>query len=112
MKYTNTCDGSKEGIGSRNGMMHKVAAKSKSKAVRMLIIKVFGYVFSLGPAVVFAMLRSYGVPNQAPFGTMLLVNWMVDCATSTRSLANPLIYAYYNKDFRTELLRLLGRKRD
>lgn len=97
---------------SRNAMMHKVAARSKSKAVRMLITTVFGYVFSLSPAVVFALLRSYGVLNQTPFGTMLLVNWMVDFATSTRSLANPLIYAYYNKDFRTELLRLLCRKSD
>ncbi|XP_078352215.1 neuropeptide FF receptor 2-like [Oculina patagonica] len=47
-----------------NGMMHQVAARSKSKAVRMLIITVLGYVLSLGPAVVLAMLRSYGVLNK------------------------------------------------
>ncbi|KAL9987446.1 hypothetical protein ACROYT_G001759 [Oculina patagonica] len=70
--------------------MHKVAARSKS----------IGYVLSLGPAVVFAMLRSYGALNETPFSTLLLVSSMVDIATYTSSLANPLIYAYYNKDFR------------
>ena len=95
-----------------NGMMQQVAARSKSKAVRMLVITVFGYVLSLGPAVVLAMLRSYGVLNEAPFGVMLLVSWMVDFASYTSSLGNPLIYAYYNGDFRKELLRLFRRRND
>ena len=34
---------------SNSGMMHKMAARSKFKAVRMLVITVFGYVLSLGP---------------------------------------------------------------
>ena len=93
-----------------NGMMHQVAARSKSKAVRMLIITVFGYVLSLGPAVVIAMLRSYGVFNEAPFGIMLLVSWIVQFITYTSSLANPLIYAHYNGDFRKELLRIFRRR--
>ena len=89
-----------------NGMMHQVAARSKSKAIRMLIIIVFGYVVSLGPSVVLAMLRSYGVLNETSFSVMLLVSWMVDFASYTSSLGNPLIYAYYNGDFRKELLRV------
>ena len=93
-----------------NGMMHQVAARSKSKAVRMLIITVFGYVLSLGPAVVLVMVRSYGVFNKTPSGVLLLVTWMVDFATYTSSLGNPLIYAYYNGDFRKELLRIFRRK--
>ena len=93
-----------------NGMMNQVAAKSKSKAVRMLIVTVFGYALSLGPAVVFAMVRSYGALNDTSFGVMLLVSGMVDFASYTSSLGNPLIYAYYNGDFRTELLRIFRRR--
>jgi len=60
---------------------------------------------SLGPAAVLAMLRSYGVFNKSSFNVMLLVNWMVDLAIYTSSLANPLIFAYYNGDFRKEIVR-------
>ena len=95
-----------------NGMMHKVAARSKSKAVRMLIITVIGYVLSLGPAVVFSTLRSYGVLNENSIGVMLLANWLVDFATYLSSLGNPLIYAYYSKDFRNELFQLRCCKKD
>ena len=94
---------------SNNGMMHQVAARSKSKAVRMLVITVFGYVLSLGPAVLLSMLRSHGVLNESPFRVLLLVTGMVDFAAYTSSLGNPLIYAYYNGDFRKELLRIFRR---
>lgn len=40
----------------KNGMMHKVAVRSTSKAIRMLIITVLGYMISLGPRVVVAVL--------------------------------------------------------
>lgn len=95
---------------SSNGMMNKMAARSKAKAVRMLIITVTGYVLSLGPAVVLAMLRSYGIFNNTPFGVMLLVSWSVEFATYTSSLGNPLIYAYYNADFRKEIIRLICKR--
>ena len=95
---------------SNNGMMHKVAARSKSKAVRMLIVIIFAYVFSLGPAVVFGMLRSYGMFNNTSFDVLLLVSWMIELAAYTSSLGNPLIYAYYNGDFRKELLGLLRKR--
>ena len=93
-----------------SGMMNHVAAKSKSKAVRMLIVTVFGYVLSLGPAVVFAMVRSYGALNETSFRVMLLISGIVDFASYTSSLGNPLIYAYYNRDFRKELLRTFRRR--
>ena len=93
-----------------NGMMQQVAARSKSKAVRMLVITVFGYVLSLGPAAVLAMFRSYGALNSTSFDVMLLVSWMVEFATYTSSLGNPLIYAYYNGDFRKEIIRLFRRR--
>ena len=93
-----------------NRMMHQIAVRSKSKAVRMLIITVFGYVLSLGPAAVLAMLRSYGAFNNSSFDVMLLVSWMVDLATYTSSLGNPLIYAYYNGDFRKEVVRLFCKR--
>ena len=94
-----------------NGEMQQVVARSKSKAVRMLIITVIGYVLSIGPAVVLAMLRSYGALNSASFDVMLLVSWMVEFATYTCSLGNPLIYAYYNGDFRREIIRLFRRRK-
>ena len=96
---------------SKNGMMSHVAAKSRSKAVRMLIITVFGYALSLGPAGVFAMLRSFGALNSKSFDCLLLVSWMVDLATYTSSLANPLIYAYYNGAFRQEINRLFCKRK-
>ena len=96
---------------SNNGMMHTVAARSKSKAIRMLVMIVFGYILTLGPSVVFAMLRSYGVINNTSFDVMLLVSCLVEFATYTSSLVNPLIYAYYNGDFRKELVRLLPKKK-
>lgn len=95
----------------KSGMMCQVAVKSKSNAVRMLIITVFGYVLSPGPAAVLAMLRPFGILNSKSFGCLLLVSWMVDAATYTSSLANPLIYAYYNGAFRQEINRLLCKRK-
>lgn len=95
----------------KSGMMSHVAAKSRSNAVRMLIITVFGYVLSLGPAAVFAMLRSFGALNSKSFGCLLLVSWMVDIPTCTSSLANPLIYAYYYGAFRQEINRLFCKRK-
>ena len=95
-----------------NGMMHKVAARSKCKAVRMLIVTVSGYVLSICPAVVFAILRSFGILNNASLKVILLANELVGFATYTSSLGNPLIYGYYNKDFRRELSRLFCRRKD
>ncbi|XP_020609961.1 neuropeptide FF receptor 1-like [Orbicella faveolata] len=94
----------------KSGMMSQVVAKSKSNAVRMLTITVFGYALSLGPAVVLAMLRSYGTLNSKSFDCLLLVSWMVDFATYTSSLANPLIYAYNNRAFRQEINRLFCKR--
>ena len=95
---------------SHNGMMNKLAARSKTKAVHMLIVIVIAYVLSLGPAVIFSVLRSYGVFNNTSFDVMLLVNWVVEFATHTSSLGNPLIYAYYNGDFRKELIGLFRKR--
>lgn len=92
--------------------MHKVAARSKCKAVRMLMITVSGYVLSVGPAAVFAMLRSFGIFNNASFEVILIANELVGLATYTSSLGNPLIYGYYNKDFRRELSRLFCKRKD
>ena len=96
---------------SNKGKMHKVATRSRTKAVRMLVMIVVGYVLTLGPSVVFAMLRSYGLLNNASFDVMLLVSWVVEFATYTSSLANPLIYAHYNGEFRKELVRLIPKKK-
>ena len=96
---------------SKSGMMSQVSAKSKSNAVRMLIITVFGYVVSLGPAAILAMLRSFGTLNGKSFDSLLLVSWMADFATYTSSLANPLIYAYYNMAFRQEINRLFWKRK-
>ena len=59
---------------SNNGIMHKVAARSKSKAVRMLVLAVFGYTLSLGPAWLFAILRSYGNHNNTSFHQLFAVS--------------------------------------
>ena len=88
-----------------NGMMHKVAARSKSKAVRMLILAVIGYALSLGPGALLAMLRSYGNLNNTSFYQKFAVSWMVEIVQLTSSLGNPIIYAYYNGDFRKELVK-------
>ena len=93
-------------------MMTKLEARSKTKSVRMPIVIVFAYVLSLGPAVILVMLRSYGVFNNTSFDVMLLVNWVVEFATYTSSLGNPLIYAYYNGDFRKELIRMFCKRKD
>ena len=95
---------------SNNGMMHKVAARSKSKAVRMLIIIVFGYLLSLGPAALFSMLRSYGILRSMSFRDMLTVSWVIELVTLTSSLGNPIIYSYYNGVFRKELAKFFCRK--
>lgn len=96
----------------KNGMMHKVAVRSTSKAIRMLIITVCGYMFSLGPGVVVAVSRSYGIFNGTPFGTMFLLNALVDFASYSSSLGNPLIYSYYNGDFRKAIVQVCRRKKE
>ena len=90
---------------SGNGIMHKVAARSKSKAVRMLVLAVFGYALSLGPASLFVTLRSYGNFNNSSFHNLFAVSCMVQILTLTSSLGNPIIYAHYNGDFRKEILK-------
>ena len=90
---------------SSNGIMHKVVARSKSKAVRMLVLAVFGYALSLGPGSLFVTLRSYGNFNNTSFHKLFAVSWMVQILTLTSSLGNPMIYAYYNGDFRKQLLK-------
>ena len=95
---------------SNNGMMNRVTARSRTKAVRMLVLIVLGYVFSLGPSVLLAMLRSFGVLNNLSFDVMLLASWIAEFAAFTSSLGNLLIYAYYNGDFRKELVRLFPKR--
>lgn len=90
---------------SNSGIMHKVVARSKSKAVRMLIVAVLGYVLSLGPASLFSMLRSYGYLGSMSFEDKLTLIWVVEFVTLTSSLGNPIIYSYYNGDFRKELVK-------
>lgn len=96
----------------KNGMMHKVAVRSTSKAIRMLIITVLGYMISLGPRVVVAVLRSYGIFNGTSFAAMFLFHALVDFASYSSSMGNPLIYSYYNGDFRKEIVRVCRRKKD
>ena len=92
-----------------NGMIHKVAARSKSKAVRMLVLAVIGYAMSLGPGALLAILRSHGNFNNTSFYKKFAVSWMVEIVQLTSSLGNPIIYAYYNRDFRKELAKLFCR---
>ena len=92
-----------------NGMMHKVTARSKSKAVRMLVLAVIGYALSLGPGALLAMLTSYGNLYNTSFYQKFAVSWMVEIVQLTSSLGNPLIYAYYNGDFRKDLVKLFRR---
>ena len=82
-------------------MMNRVAARSRTNAVRMLVLIVLRHVFSLGPSVFLAMLRSFRVLNNLSFD-VLLANWMTEFAAFTSSLGNPVIYEYYNGNFRKE----------
>ena len=83
---------------SNNGIMHKVAARSKSKAVRMLVLPVFGYTLSLGPACLFAILRSYGNHNNTSFHQLFAVSWMVEILTLTSSFM-PTITETFERNF-------------
>ncbi|XP_074629835.1 neuropeptide FF receptor 1-like [Acropora palmata] len=93
-----------------DGAFHKVATRSKSKAIRMLIATVFGYFFSFGPDVVFNVMRSYGFFKNTSFTVTFLSVTIVELSMYTSSLINPLIYAYYNRAFRRELQILLCMK--
>ena len=96
---------------NNSGMMNRVAARSGAKAVRMLVLVVLGYVFSLGPSVLLAILRSFGVLNNLSFDVMLLASRIAEFAAFTSSLGNPLIYAYHSREFRKELVRLLSKRK-
>lgn len=91
---------------SKNRVLHKVAARSKFKAVRLLAITVLGYILSLGPSAVFSVLKSYGSVNNMSFSSILTVTWVIEFETLLSSLWNPIIYAYWNGDFRKEILKL------
>ena len=92
---------------SNKGVVHKVVARSKSKAVRMLVVAVLGYVLSLGPSTLFFMMRSYGYLENMSFEDKLILTWVVEFVTLTSSLGNPIIYSYYNGDFRKELFKVI-----
>ena len=83
-------------------MMNRVAARSRTNAVRMLVLIVLRYVFSLGPLVFLAMLRSFGDLSNLSFDVLLLASWIAEFTAFTSSLGNPVIYEYYNGDFRKE----------
>ena len=70
------------------------------------LLKRYLNVSSQGPAVAFSILKSYGVLNNTASNVVLTISWLVVLTTLTSSLANPLIYAYYNRKFRRELIRL------
>lgn len=91
---------------SKDKVIHKVAARSRLKAVRMLTIMVLGYILSLGPSALFKVLRSYGFVNNMSFSGILTVTWVLEFETLLSSLCNPIIYAYYNTDFKKEILEL------
>ena len=79
--------------------------------MRMLVLVVLGYVFSLGPSVLLAILRSFGVLNNLSFDVMLLASWIAEFAAFTSSLGDPLIYADHSREFRKELVRLLSKRK-
>ena len=91
---------------SRRGRLqpaNRNAAKSKVKAVRMLVLMVLGFVVSWGPTTILSMLRSYDVLDQQPFVVVFVVTMLAEVLMYSSSATNPVLYTYYNRDFRKQL---------
>ena len=79
------------------------AAKSKVKAVRMLVLMVVGFVVSWGPTTILSMLRLFYVLDQKPYVVVFVVTMLAEVLMFSSSVINPVLYAYYNRDFRKQL---------
>ena len=80
------------------------AAKSKVKAVRMLALMVVGFVVSWGPTTILSMLRLFYVLDQKPYVVVFVVTMLAEVLMLSSSVINPVLYAYYNGDFRKQLV--------
>ena len=78
-------------------------AKSKVKAVRMLVLMVVWFVVSWGPTTILSMLHSYYELDQQPYVIVFVVTMLAEVLMYSSSVINPVLYAYYNIDFRKQL---------
>ena len=90
---------------SRKKVMNNTVTKSKVKAVRMMILMLLGYVLCWGPRTLFDMLGSFNLLDNASYSTMLIITAATRLLRFTSSIINPVIYAYYNSDFRRQFVR-------
>lgn len=90
----------------QRGLVHKAAAKSKSKAALMLGLVVSGFVVCWAPSITMTTVRSYRGLHNTPIdvivGVCLSANLLVLCS----SLVNPLIYSFYSSGFKNDLIKL------
>lgn len=91
---------------SRHGVAAKTAARSKGKAVRMLIAVLVGFAFTWGPGMLLSMMRSYGLFHESHFNVILITTMLTETTKYCSSLVNPLIYAFYNSTFRKDLVNV------
>ena len=96
---------------SKRAKDHRVqnaATKSKLKAVRMLVLMVLGFVLCWGPTNVLSTLRSYHLLDQESFNVIAVVTMVAEILMYCSSVINPLLYGYYNGDFRRQVFRSCG----
>ena len=106
---------------SRNHMINGTIARSKLKVIKMLILVVVVYLFSWGPFLVIHLLRSYNVGMYSIYyllystleeeANALIMTDLLDdislIASCTSAVANPLIFAFYSCNFRSEVQNML-----
>ena len=89
----------------QQGIRNKTVARSKTKAVRMVIMMVLGYSLCWGPITIFNMLQTYHIFKEAPHTTLIYLGMVTIVLLNSSSVVNPLIYAYYNSNFREQFVR-------
>ena len=106
---------------SRNRMINGRVARSKFKVIKMLVLVVMVYILSWGPFLVILLLTAYdigmyrldyilGITDQEEAEVTRLIDLLDDIALLTSccsSVANPLIFAFYSRNFRHELRKTL-----
>lgn len=84
---------------SKNGKIHIAVAKRKVKSTRLMSIAVCGLVFCWGPKFFVDLLTVYGVFDEK-FFVLQIISYLAQMSSSS---INPVIYAFFSREFRENL---------